>query len=84
MESNIFIFNYSELTILFMLMLNSVVYPNYISSGYFLYTLLMAALSMSFEHKTNMLKFALSIFMIVAAVIIGVSKLFKFLIFCLI
>lgn len=66
--------NYAELSIIFVQMVNSIVYPNYFSSAYFAYTLLMTLFAMSQDKTVNQFKFFLAIAMIVACFIIGVGK----------
>jgi hypothetical protein len=67
-------FNYYEAIVVFLLMLNSVIYPNYITSFYFAFSLLLMILMMTRVAKTNKIKFFLSIGMIVSSILILAGK----------
>ena len=67
-------FNYYEAIIIFLLLLNAVIYPNFISAGYFIYALTLISMAMTRDNEIIKIKFYLSIAMIILSVIIGVSK----------
>ena len=56
------------------MMLNSVIYPNYISSAYFLYSLSLASLLMTRIDRIIRSKFYLSILFIVVAILVLIGK----------
>jgi hypothetical protein len=66
--------NYYEAIIISLLLLNAVVYPNYLSTSYFAYALILTVFSMTRVIQTIKSKFILSICMIFVSLIIGVGK----------
>lgn len=70
-------FNYAEPVVVFMLLLNDIVYPNYISAVYFAYSLLIVWISMTQVTQSIKTKFYLSIFMAFIAFSVLIGKLFN-------
>lgn len=55
-------------------MLNSIIYPNYVSSAYFIFSLAMVSMMMTREHSVVKTKFYVSIFMIIIPTVIFATK----------
>lgn len=68
------VFNYWETVGVGLLLLNCLLYPNYISAVYLAYTLILFASLMTRVHTNIKAKFYLSIFMLVAAWVTFASK----------
>ena len=67
-------YNCYENIILFMVLLNSVIYPSASSGLYYIYALVMTALSLTNEERKIKLKFGLTVCIIVLSFAIIISK----------
>lgn len=70
----IIMYNCIENSLLFVIMLNSVIYPSASFALYYLFALGITALSLSKDNKTIKLKFILSIALAVSSITIAVGK----------
>ena len=68
-------FNYAESILVFLLMLNAVVFPNFVSCIYFGYSLILTLMAMTRNQKTIKTKFSLSLMMALFAFAVGVCKI---------
>jgi hypothetical protein len=64
----------TENLVLFLVLLNSIVYPNACSGLYFLFALSLTALSLTKEEKKAKLKFVLAICLALISAGLGVTK----------
>lgn len=60
--------------VLFLMMINSIIQPNYVNSVYFLYSIVITLISLSKNPKTIQIKFSISIAMIVISFLALATK----------
>lgn len=74
LQRKVFVYNSLENFLLFLMLLNSVIYPSATTAFYYIFTMAMTAISMVKDKKKVQLKFGLAIATLVISFMILVGK----------